>query len=80
MKSFEGLRAVKEKKVTAKSAPVTEYGYLTVRLGKQDAKRFKRAAEDNDLTNQAGLVEAINRVMIEWGESPVIDHGSAGKK
>lgn len=80
MKSFEGLRAVKDKKVTAKSAPVTEFGFLTVRLNKQDAKRFKRAAEDNGHTNQSGLIEAINRVMLEWNQPPVTDHGSAGKK
>jgi hypothetical protein len=80
MKSFEGLRAANPKKSAAKSAPVTEFGFLTVRLNKQDFKRFKRAAEDNNLTNQSGLVEAINRLMLEWGESPVTDHGSAGRK
>ena len=45
----------------------------------QDAKRFKRAAEDAGLTNQSGLVEAVNRMMVEWGESPLADHGTAGK-
>tara|TARA_R110002072_G_C7792822_1_gene521007 strand:- start:63 stop:299 length:237 start_codon:yes stop_codon:yes gene_type:complete len=77
MKSFEGLRATGKK---TKPVEVTEYGYLTVRLSKQDAKRFKRTAEDNNHTNQSGLIEAINRVMVEWNESPVADHGSAGKK
>lgn len=78
MKSFEGLRSVKDKKT--KIAAGNEFGFMTVRLSKKDARRFKRAAEDNDFTNQSALVEAINRVMIEWGESPVTDHGSAGKK
>ena len=78
--SFEGLRAVKDKKVKAKPETATEFGFLTVRLNKQDAKRFKRAAEDNAHTNQSGLIEAINRVMIEWNQPPVADHGSAGKK
>jgi len=58
----------------------TEFGFLTVRLSKQDAKRFKRAADDNYYTNQSGLVAAINRVMIEWNQLPVTDCGSAGKK
>jgi hypothetical protein len=77
--SFEGLRAVKNKK--RKAEPLdNEFGFLTVRLSKQDAKSFKRAAEDNGHTNQSGLIEAINRVMIEWNQPPVTDHGSAGKK
>lgn len=76
--SFEGLRKVKNKKTVV--AAENEFGFMTVRLGKKDARRFKRAAEDNDFTNQSALVEAINRLMIEWGESPVTDHGSAGKK
>jgi len=81
MKSFEGLRSVKDKKTKiAAGAAGNEFGFMTVRLSKKDARRFKRAAEDNDFTNQSALVEAINRVMIEWGESPVTDHGSAGKK
>ena len=58
----------------------TEFSFLTVKLSKQDAKRFKRAADDNGFTNQSGLIEAINRVMVEWNQSPVTDHGSAGKK
>ena len=78
--SFEGLRAVKDKKVKAKPETATEFGFLTVRLNKQDAKRVKSAAEDNAHTNQSGLIEAINRVMIEWNQPPVTDHGSAGKK
>jgi hypothetical protein len=77
--SFEGLRAVKDKKAKAEPESSTEFGFLTVRLNKQDAKRFKRAADDNGFTNQSGLIEAINRVMVEWNQSPVTDHGSAGK-
>ena len=57
-----------------------EFGFLTGRFSKQDARRFKRAAEDNGLTIQSGLVEAVNRLMLEWGAPPVADHGSAGKK
>ena len=57
-----------------------EFGFLTARFSKQDARRFKRSAEDNGLTIQSGLVEAVNRLMLEWGVPPVVDHGSAGKK
>ena len=57
-----------------------EFGFLTARFSKQDARRFKRSAEDHGLTIQSGLVEAVNRLMLEWGAVPVVDHGSAGKK
>ena len=33
----------------------------------------------NGHTNQSALVEAINRLMAEWGEPVVSDVGSAGK-
>lgn len=55
------------------------FKHLQVRLSAEDAKRFKRAAEDRGLSVQGGLVDAVNRLMIEWDESPVFDPGSAGK-
>ena len=47
--------------------------HLQVRLTRNDAVRFKRAAEDRGLTIQSALVEAINRVLAEWGEAPAAD-------
>lgn len=41
--------------------------------------RVKHAAERNGHTNQSALVEALNRLMAEWGEPVVADIGSAGK-
>ena len=83
MKKPVSFAAIRKSKVADSTVAInqkpTEFGFLTVRLSKQDAKRFKRAAEDAGLTNQSGLVEAVNRMMVEWGESPVADHGTAGK-
>jgi len=57
-----------------------EFKFFTVRLEKSDAIRFKRAAEDNGYkSNQSALIDAINKMMGEWAESPVVDNGSAGK-
>ena len=47
--------------------------HLQVRLTRNDAVRFKHAAEDRGLTIQSALVEAINRVFAEWGEAPAAD-------
>ena len=52
---------------------------LHVRLSLEDAVRVKHAAERNGHTNQSALVEAVNRLMAEWGEPVVSDVGSAGK-
>lgn len=75
--TFDHLKAAK-KTVEAGSNPV-KFRTLSVRLDLADARRFKSAADNNGLTNQAALVEAINRLMIEWSESPVADVGSTGK-
>ena len=53
--------------------------FFSVRLSNSDAMRFKHAAERNGFTNQKALVEAINRLMSEWGEASVADIGSGGK-
>ncbi|MBC8553913.1 MAG: hypothetical protein H8D23_30245 [Candidatus Brocadiales bacterium] len=57
-----------------------ELKHLQVRLTKSDAKKFRRAAEDADLTLQSALIQAINRIMSEWGESEVADPGTARKQ
>jgi len=38
-----------------------------------------RITHRNGLRNQGALVEALNRLMAEWGEPVVADVGSAGK-
>jgi hypothetical protein len=67
-------RASQAKKSTA---PLTHdigvVRHLQVRLTRNDAVRFKHAAEDRGLTIQSALVEAINRVFAEWGEAPAAD-------
>jgi len=70
-----GKTATKPKAVVA---PDT-FRQLHVRLSLEDAVRVKHAAERNGHTNQSALVEAINRLMAEWGEPVVSDVGSAGK-
>lgn len=67
-------------KQQAEAAP-TSYKFAQVRLTAEDAKRFRRAAEDNgNLTLQAAMVEAINALMASWGESPVSDPGTELRK
>lgn len=56
-----------------------QYRQLHVRLSLDDARRVKHAAERNGHTNQSALVEAVNRLMAEWGEPVVTDVGSPGK-
>ena len=53
--------------------------HLQVRLTRNDAVRFKRAAEDRGLTIQSALVEAINRLFAEWREAPAADPTTAQK-
>jgi len=67
--------AKKPKTVTAPD----QFRQLHVRLSLEDAIRVKHAAEKNGHTNQSALVEAVNRLMAEWGEPVVSDLGSAGK-
>ena len=74
--SFDNLNDIKSPK---KSDFQNRYRTLSVRLDLNDARRFKSAADNNGLTNQSALVEAINRLMSEWGESPVAEVGSNGK-
>lgn len=76
--SIAGLAAAQKNPPPTKAAAVAPSGYkfVQVRLTADDAKRFRRAAEDNGLTLQAGVVEAINALMGSWGESPVSDPGT----
>jgi hypothetical protein len=70
-------KAATAQKAQKKTAAPTGYKFVQVRLTADDAKRFRRAAEDNSgLTLQAAMVEAINAVMLSWGESPVSDPGT----
>lgn len=77
MNNFENFGKTAKK---PKAAVVTDqFRQLHVRLSLEDAVRVKHAAERNGHTNQSALVEAINRLMAEWGEPVVADVGSAGK-
>ena len=69
------------KTATKPKAVVTPdtFRQLHVRLSLEDAVRVKHAAERNGHTNQSALVEAVNRLMSEWGEPVSSDVGSAGK-
>ena len=78
----QSRKATRRKIAKRKTSPIVEptgYRHLQVRLSAADARRFKRAAEDRGLNLHAGLIEAINAVLDEWGEDPVSDEGSAGK-
>jgi len=75
-------KAAKKKTTSKKSDQIiapTGYKHLQVRLSAEDARRFRRAAEDRGFSVHAGLIESINKAMTDWGESPVTDQGSAGK-
>ena len=77
MSSFENFGKTAKK---PKAAVVPDqFRQLQVRLSLEDAVRVKHAAERNGHTNQSALVEAVNRLMAEWGEPVVSDVGSAGK-
>ena len=73
---FNKLRTVKK---PAKVGGVEKGNFMAVRLAKKDFLRAKFAFAEHDLSIQSGLVEAINRLMIEWGESPVADIGTSRK-
>jgi hypothetical protein len=78
-----GLAQTKENPPASKAttAAPSSYKFVQVRLTADDAKRFRRAAEDNaGLTLQAAMVEAINALMLSWGESPVSDPGTQLRK
>ena len=78
---FSGFakRAKESKAVPTAPAAAASEGlrHLQVQLTKTDARRFRRAAEDRELSLQAALVEAVNRLLTEWGEAPVADPGTA---
>lgn len=64
----------------SKAKPVEGHMHFQVRMARDDAARFKAALIKQGMSAQAGLIEAVNLLMSEWGESPVSDPGSAGKK
>jgi hypothetical protein len=74
-----GLAQTKENPPASKAttAAPSSYKFVQVRLTADDAKRFRRAA---GLTLQAAMVEAINALMLSWGESPVSDPGTQLRK
>ena len=53
-----------------------QYRYLQVRLQRADAQRLKHLADTHGLSIQAALVQAINRLLEEWGDEPCNDPGS----
>lgn len=65
--------------VTTENNDEVETRHVQARLLKQDAIRFKRAAEDNGLKLHDGLIEAINLMMRQWGEPPVSNIGATKK-
>ena len=73
--SFDHLTDISKPKKETESAP----RFFAVRFSNSDGMRFKHAAERNGFTNQSALVEAVNRLMAEWGEASLADIGSAGK-
>lgn len=69
-----------EFKANAAAAPTpTGYIHLQVRLDYDDAERFRAAARRRRLTLQSALIEAVNRLLGEWGEAPVPDPGTRHK-
>lgn len=73
---FKKLREVKK---SANDGDTEKGNFMAVRLAKKDFLRAKFAFAEHDLSIQSALVEAINRLMIEWGESPVADIGTSRK-
>lgn len=72
----EGIEANSKTSTTVEEV---ETRHVQARLLKQDAIRFKRAAEDNGLKLHDGLIEAINLMMSQWGEPPVSNIGATKK-
>ena len=62
-----------------KKETAQQFRTLGVRLDLDDARRFKSEADARGLSNQKALVEAINRLMAEWGKASVAEVGSVGK-
>ena len=69
-----------KQKIDHSDTDVISYTYPQCKLIKQDAKRFKRAAEDRGLSIHTALVEGINKLMAEWGEPPVTLVAGGAKK
>lgn len=71
------------KKLIAVKKPIDDSNekgkFMAVRLAKRDFLRAKFAFSERDLSIQSALVEAINKQLIEWGESPVADIGTSRK-
>ena len=72
-------KTIEKPVVTQEEETVIETRHVQARLLKQDSIRFKRAAEDRNLTLHDGLIEAMNLMMVQWGESPISNIG-ANKK
>ena len=76
--SLDGLVKNAERvKQQAKAVdPEVSFRHVQARLLKEDAIRFKRAAEDHGLKQHDAVVEGINRLMELWGEPPVANIGA----
>ena len=79
-KTKKPTKTKKDVKAEKLDAENIEIRYIQGRFEKNDAIRYKRAAEDNGLTLHNALVEAINLQMVQWGESPLANVGTTKKE
>lgn len=56
------------------------FRHLQVRLTSKDAKRIRCQADERDLSIQDALVLALNNLLLEWGQQPVSNPGTAKRK
>jgi hypothetical protein len=56
------------------------FRHLQVRLTSRDAKRVRCQADERNLSIQDALVTALNNLMLEWGQQPVANPGTAKRK
>lgn len=52
------------------------FRHLQVRLTGRDAKRVRCLADMRDLSIQDALVAALNALLVEWGQQPVMNPGT----
>lgn len=56
------------------------FRHLQVRLTSKDAKAIRCQTGMRDLSIQDALVLALNNLLLEWGELPISNPGTAKKK
>ena len=74
--TFDHLQNIKK---PAKSSESLKFSYFTIRLDSKDANRLKYLFSENGHTIQSAMVEAINKLVEEWREKPIADHGTGRK-